>query len=242
VSETELLRQVRALSGRIREQDEAVRLTGNAEVIRHRAATLTACIDEVSRSTVLTKLFRDQGTTVPWNRTILQSLRNRLSRFAGRVKDDPDAILDPKPELWPSLDSFVDEARLKLLTAWRTWIDATAPSVDSGTLTTLSMLEFNDAVGDIQDKLSQRSALRARLPEGVTDFDAVRKLASEVSDIQSSLGGSDLPTEVSTFIEAASRGDATLAQLTDVVRDWLEQTHRSDIVRVSLRPRGSRRI
>jgi hypothetical protein len=238
--ETELLRHVRALSGRIREQDDAVRLAGNAEVIGQRAATLTACVDAATQSIILTDVFREQGLTVSWDRTALQSLRNRLSRFAGRVNNDPDAILDPKPELWPILDGFPDEASLRLLGSWRAWIDAAVPTVDSGTMSTLGKLdEFNDAVRDIQGKLSRRNELRSHLPDGAADFDAVRELAAEVTDLRSSLVGSGLPGGVSAFLEAASRGDATLAQLTDEVRGWLEEKHLSGMVRLSIRSRGS---
>ena len=233
-----LLTRAREISTRIRTQVETARLEGEASGIASRADTLAACVEALSQATQLMDAFRAESMTVDWDGKQLQSLKARAIRLKGRYNANPAVILDPNPAIWQALADLPVDAQRRLQTAWRAWIDAVWPSLNTETLGTLATIpELSTAVQDLQVYFDRRASLRGRLPSGPDDFAEVRRLGSETRDAWSALVGSGLHEDVVTFLEAANRGSATLAQLTDAVRDWLERMHLANGVRLSM---GSR--
>ena len=239
MTDAALLERITAVKGRIQRQDEARRLEVDADKIGDRASTLSSTLRAASAAVATCALLRSQGVEVEWDKDSIRSLRNRVSRFKERSHSNSTAILEPNAQLWPSLDSFPDDAHQRMLTAWQTWLDQAFPVRDEATLATLYQIpELEEGVRSIRHGLAQRSHLRTTLPEGQSDFDAVIETAAATDQAWSELVGAGLPTGVASFLDAAGAGQATLEQFTDVVREWFESKGLEHLIRLSIGHRG----
>lgn len=239
MADTTLLARIEAAKRRIELQEEARRLEADADKIGDRARTLRSARDGATGAVATAALLKSHGVEVNWDSDSLRSLRSRVRKFSERHRAAPNALLEPNPQLWVTLDGFADALEQRMLAAWQAWVDEAFPSRDEATLATLQRVpELEEGVRGIRRGLAIRAQARSALPSQLSDFDAVTDAAAATEHGWSELVGAGLPAGVSEFLDAARSGDATLAQFTPTVREWFEAKGITHLVRLSIGHRG----
>jgi hypothetical protein len=129
------------------------------------------------------------------------------------------------PRTLRNIHDVVNNATVAARDAWREFIDASMPGLDS--LNNLAeMLSQMGAdrlqVASLQKSVTDLRALSRRLPDASAPGRAIAAVTAIRAALTALLGGSDAENEeVRSFVEAVARGGAPLRALSPAVKDWI---------------------
>ena len=139
-----------------------------------------------------------------------------------------NAVATPIERLIPEFESAVTSA-------WTTYVTSRIPPVDQQVLGVLRRLPgFQQSVRRIETSLSLMQAAMVTPPQNAEALAAFNERVTAVEDAWHSLGGQSVPPAVLQFLKDAGSQGATLEQLSNEVRGWLEAHHLFARVRVHL--------
>jgi hypothetical protein len=205
----ELGSQLHLLEG-FRRQGEAVQKAGD------RLAPLLAVWGLFNRRGI-------GGVSVP---TDVSSLLADLEQLRLRFNADATYVLGANrlTAVRSHLPAFADRLEQSLLLAWRAHAAAQAPRVNPEVLMVLSNIgALRSQVSRITAGLHDLDDRVNRLPSNEEELDQFGRRAAEVGAAWNELDSEHLPPEVLVFLRDAGGVGAELANLTELVRSWLQE-------------------
>ena len=219
--------RIQSLSERANSQRSLEERRAESERLQHlleEAETLSAVlVVEVEQL----RLLRDQdiGVSAP---DTTAAARKTLGRLRERFANKRRAEQLTKGQDWNRFHEQVHRTSQDLSSAlntkWRQFVE-TAFSGDKprNLESTLARTPLNvENLRQFRDAYSKLEGLLGSHPTRREDFEYVRKLARQLSEIYQNFDF-DVPEDVKSFLRAVADGGADLALLTTCVRDWLDE-------------------
>lgn len=205
----------------------------------HRAQALSVPSKRLHSLAETARLMRRYGLPIQLDAPMLEKLRSECIALREQFAQDADSILRPDATrqytFWKPLATLPDRIEEALKKAWTNWIRKTVPGGQEDLLQVLERFpEFAAAARDLRSANFQAQQLAQRLPVSEADFEAVQILAERMRQAWNRLAAADLSEEVKHFLLTASNEQATLADLTPSVLDWIRKHRLLRSFRVSI--------
>lgn len=210
-----------------------------ADGFRHRARALSDPSKRLHSLAATARLMRQYGLPIQLNAPMLHKLRSECAALREQFAQDADSILKPdttrQHTFWKPLAALSNQIEEELKQAWESWIRKTVPGGQEDLLQVLERFpEFAGAARDLRSANRQAQQLAQRLPASEADFEAIQDLAERMRQAWDRLVAADLSEEVKHFLLTASSEQATLADLTPSVLDWIRKHRLLRSFRVSI--------
>ena len=185
----------------------------------------------LSQAAALASRMRSSGISCGLSIEALASPLRRIGRLGARFKDKPQAASLTQGRDWPQMLDELKQAESDFSSAAKTTWKNHVNALYSG--------ESTDAIrGHVPRTDENIAALRehgqacaellkiaSRVPENADDIAAANTLAERLSQITFNY---EVPPAVKLFLDALSRGGASLDLLNDEVRGWLAKNNLSN--------------
>jgi hypothetical protein len=227
----ERLRQAEAAQGGVAESEQLDALQEEfSEAARPLLETLTKCA-----------VMRKAGIAVTAPAT-LPKMRGKIDNAANLFREDPKSSTLKQGKRWPTLlgavEDLSDAVRSALDASWKAYTQTglfVGASYEEEDRILAKTPQNIQALKQYRPLYQEFVTLRASPPQREEDLARLRELSEQLGQIEFER---KVPPAIRTFLQASSTPQgATLHQLTDEVRKWLEAQNLLD--RYVIRPRIS---
>lgn len=209
------------LSTRRSEAKRARDFQGRAQALSKPAERLAALCQRL-------RLLRKHGVPVPLRTDTPRSLLGQAAEIQNRFAADAESIVTADPRrfatFWKPLEGYADQVESDLQQGWRAWVFAALPGGEQELLGVLDRFtSFREPVQVIRNGLAEAQQLASHLPASDEPFGTVARLAADMAKAWERLNGAHVSPEVLTFLKKAATREATLADYSPDVMNWVQE-------------------
>jgi hypothetical protein len=204
----------------------------------NRRDELTSAVAPIVAEARRVASFRRHEVDVGFEKNKVRALHAKVCVYLA----DVDGFTRPGADIRHQFLERLPEVRTELVTAlndaWRGVLGKAPPDDEALLAMYEAVRETSKAVAQFRKANAALSRHRYKVPDDLDALDTAFSNLAKLSKAWQAMQEANLPQDVKSFIQRANGGEATVADLTDSVLDWLRSTH-PEMLR-SLRIRLSR--
>lgn len=231
-----LLERAKTVESRVTELGRIGVERGNYEKLKTRAEQVHKQADSLRVTASSVVRIRANAISVDSLPNASQELRRRLVTLHETLTQDPQVIANDSQFLISFLNplqAHTEKLRASVLALWKSHVDSIVPKIAETSLEVLSNAGFSSQVVRLRQLREELGKLRESMPASDDVFSKLEKLAKEMERVWSELKG--VPAAVMSFLSKATQANATFADLTPEVEEWLDKRKLIPQLRIGLR-------
>lgn len=205
---------------------------------QNRHEKLRRLVEEVQPLASELRVLQEEGIDIDYQGDNLDQIIQRIETIKGEFDSEAAWIIQDENDL-SDLDTWIrrhrDKVQRKLQSAWRDYYQDQVPEFSEDLLSVLSRFDdFRGPVETIRECGEQLQNWKENPPDTKESLSNFQELAEERRATWEQLRSDEMSEDVLSFLVDAGTEGATVDQLTDEVRTWLDQNELLSRVRIHL--------
>jgi hypothetical protein len=205
---------------------------------RSRREKLRGLVQDVLPPVRTLRVLHENGINVEYEDENLDQTTQRIETIRRKFQEEPSWIIRSENDL-SDLDKWIrrhrDKIQRRVQSAWRDYYQDQVPDLSEDLLRVLEQFDdFRQAVKTIRERGGQLKNWKEDPPQTDDALSAFQKMAQQRRATWEQLRSDEMSEDVLDFLVDAGTKGASVDQLTDEVRTWLEKNGLLDRVQITL--------
>jgi urease gamma subunit len=233
-----LIERARNVKDKVEDLEAARQNRERENRFQNRHEKLRRLVEEVQPLASELRVLREEGIDIDYQGGNLDQIVQRIETIKDEFDSEAAWIIQDENDL-SDLDKWIrrhrDKIQRKLQSTWRDYYQAQVPDFSDDLLNVLRRFDdFRGAVQTIRERSRQLQEWKDNPPDTKDSLSTFQELAEERRATWEQLRSDEMSEDVLSFLVDAGTEGATVEQLTDEVRTWLDQNDLLDRVHIRL--------